>query len=186
MQRIQVGDIIQHHKLMTAESKPLSLPDDRHLTHLQFRRFAGCPFCSVHIGALLRRHEDIAAAGIREVVVFRATAAELQRHHAGTPFAVIADPEDRLYAEYAVGSSWGAILHARTLMMAVPSVLRMLPRLPGLPPWGKGVFGLPADFLIARDGQVVALKYGRHADDQWSVDELLAEAAMCAADGVGV
>jgi hypothetical protein len=32
---------------------------------------------------------------------------------------------------------------------------------------------MPADFLIATDGAVVARKYGEHADDQWSVDELL-------------
>jgi hypothetical protein len=32
---------------------------------------------------------------------------------------------------------------------------------------------MPADFLIASDGAVVARKYGKHADDQWSVDELL-------------
>jgi hypothetical protein len=36
-----------------------------------------------------------------------------------------------------------------------------------------GSLGLPADFLIASDGRVLALKYGRHADDQWSIDELL-------------
>jgi hypothetical protein len=33
--------------------------------------------------------------------------------------------------------------------------------------------GMPADFLIGPDGAVVARKYGGHADDQWSVDELL-------------
>jgi hypothetical protein len=33
--------------------------------------------------------------------------------------------------------------------------------------------GLPADFLIDPDGSVVAVHYGRHADDQWSVDQLL-------------
>jgi hypothetical protein len=32
---------------------------------------------------------------------------------------------------------------------------------------------LPADFLISRDGRVLARKYGAHAYDQWSVDELL-------------
>jgi hypothetical protein len=32
---------------------------------------------------------------------------------------------------------------------------------------------MPADFLIARDGRVIASKYGNHAYDQWSVDELL-------------
>jgi hypothetical protein len=35
------------------------------------------------------------------------------------------------------------------------------------------VLGLPADFLIDPAGRVVALRYGRHANDQWSVDELV-------------
>lgn len=33
--------------------------------------------------------------------------------------------------------------------------------------------GKPADFLIETDGTIRARKYGLHADDQWSVDELL-------------
>ena len=41
----------------------------------------------------------------------------------------------------------------------------------------SGHFGLPAEFLIAADGRVVASKYRTHAYDQWSADELLAEAA---------
>lgn len=32
---------------------------------------------------------------------------------------------------------------------------------------------VPADFLIDKNGKIVALKYGKHADDQWSVDKLL-------------
>ena len=39
-----------------------------------------------------------------------------------------------------------------------------------------GPFGLPADFLIAPDGRVAAVKYGEHAYDQWTVDELLGHA----------
>ncbi|MEV7802206.1 hypothetical protein AB0O28_04580 [Microbispora sp. NPDC088329] len=33
------------------------------------------------------------------------------------------------------------------------------------------------DFLIAPDGTVLAVHPGRHADDQWSMDDLLALAA---------
>lgn len=112
----------------------------------------------------------------REVVVFCSTTAALQRHHGHVPFAVIADSQDKLYAGFGVGSGRRALLHPRALLMALPSVIRMLPKLPGMPPWGKGALGLPADFLIATDGQIVACQYGSHADDQWSVDELLARA----------
>jgi hypothetical protein len=36
-----------------------------------------------------------------------------------------------------------------------------------------GPLGLPADFLIAPSVRINAVKYGKHAYDQWSVDELL-------------
>jgi hypothetical protein len=62
------------------------------------------------------------------------------------------------------------------LLLALPNVLRLLPGLPGLPSSGESALGLPADFLIATDGRVRACKYGEHADDQWSVDELLEHA----------
>ena len=37
----------------------------------------------------------------------------------------------------------------------------------------NGNLSLPADLLITADGSVAAVKYGVHAYDQWSVDELL-------------
>ena len=37
-----------------------------------------------------------------------------------------------------------------------------------------GPLGLPGDFLIAPSGLIIAVKYGTHAYDQWSVDELIA------------
>ena len=49
MKKIQVGKIIGKNTLVTAESKPVPIPDAKNLIHLQFRRFAGCPFCSVHL-----------------------------------------------------------------------------------------------------------------------------------------
>lgn len=174
MPKIHVGTVLGKSTFVTVESKPVPIPDSKSLVHLQFRRFAGCPYCSVHLRSIVRRHDEILAAGIREVIVFRSTAAALQRHHADTPFAIIPDPGDKLYKKFGVGSGLRALLNPRALLMALPNVLRMLPRLPGMPPSAKSALGLPADFLIASDGRVVACQYGAHADDQWSVDELLA------------
>jgi hypothetical protein len=47
---------------------------------------------------------------------------------------------------------------------------------------GQTVLGLPADFLIGPDGRVRAVKYGRHAGDQWSVDDLLRVARQVGVD----
>ncbi len=76
-----------------------------------------------------------------------------------------------------------ALLHPRALAAAVRGVAHDLgPALRGRQPWPSlrpagGRLGLPADFLIGPDGTVLASKHGRHADDHWSVDEVLTLAA---------
>jgi hypothetical protein len=155
------------------------MPDPDRLVHLQFRRFAGCPVCNLHLRSFVRRHEEIEAAGIREVVVFHSPADELRQHTADLPFAVVADPDKRLYVEFGVESApralldprvWGPIV--RAVLRSSWAILRGRERGPASRPHG-GRFGLPADFLIAPDGSVLAAKYGEHAYDQWEVGELL-------------
>ncbi len=174
MKKIHIGQLIGKREFVGVDSGQVQVPDPARLVHLQFRRFAGCPFCSMHLGSVMRRHDEIAAAGIREVVVFRSTPEEIQRHQVKPPFAVVADPQEKLFAEFGVASGLRAVLNPRVWGTAVRSVIRMFPKLPVIPPKGHGMLGLPADFLIATDGRVLACKYGIHAYDQWSVDELLA------------
>ena len=45
---------------------------------------------------------------------------------------------------------------------------------------GDTMLGLPADFLIGPDGTIHAAHYGRHANDQWSLDDLLERAQRAA------
>ena len=151
------------------------------LVHLQFRRFAGCPVCNLHLRSFTRRHRELEMAGVREVVLFHSPADELRPHTADLPFAIITDPDKRLYAEFGVASSPRALLDPRAwlpilraIAFAVTGILTGTVRPPAANPRG-GRLGLPADFLIAPDGRVVACKYGAHADDQWSVDEVLAQ-----------
>jgi hypothetical protein len=81
--------------------------------HLQFRRYAGCPFCNLHLRSIVQRHQELVAAGIREVVVFQSSSAELLAQQGDAPFAVIADPTRRLYAQFGVVSSPRAVLDPR-------------------------------------------------------------------------
>ncbi|MEO3923652.1 peroxiredoxin-like family protein [Micromonosporaceae bacterium B7E4] len=161
----------------------LPVPDPDRLVHLQFRRFAGCPVCNLHLRSIVVRHGEIEAAGVREVVVFHSPADELAEHVADLPFAVIADPDKRLYAEFGVESARRALFDPRAWLPILRAVLRSTwaivrrrERPPATVPHG-GRFGLPADFLIAPDGRVLASRYGEHVYDQWSVDELLELAA---------
>ena len=169
--RIEVGAVLPDRKLRTISGDVCSVPDPDRLVHLQFRRFAGCPFCNLHLRSIAARHDEIVAAGIREIAVFHSSAAELLAHQDTVPFAVVADPDKQLYREFGVESSARAVLHPRAIAPAIRGVLHKR-RVWSLNLDG-GPFGLPADFLIANDGRVVARKYGELAYDQWSVDELL-------------
>jgi hypothetical protein len=166
--------------LTSIAGERLEIPDATRLVHLQFRRFAGCPVCNLHLKSFARRHDELVAAGIREIAVFHSDADALRKYEGDLPFAVVADPDKKLYVAYGVESSPRALLDPRAwgpLVRAIAytfgAVLRGTWSAPPLRPQ-HGRLGLPADFLIARDGRVLASKHGEHLDDQWSVDELLA------------
>nr|WP_106434086.1 peroxiredoxin-like family protein [Streptomyces sp. e14] len=185
--RLEPGSTVETRSLTSVLGERVAVPDPERLVHLQFRRFAGCPVCNLHLRSVVRRHGEIEAAGVREVVVFHSPAEELAPHTADLPFAVVADPAKRLYAEFGVERSPRALLSPRVwgpIAWAVLSgawqVARGRERLPSRSPHG-GRLGLPADFLVAPDGRVLAVRYGEHAYDQWPVDELLDLAARSAA-----
>jgi hypothetical protein len=166
--------------LVTVSGGRVRVPDPDRLVHLQFRRFAGCPVCNLHLRSIVTRLADIEAAGIREVVVFHSGADELRTYTADLPLDVVADPGRALYREFGVESAPRALLDPRgwpTIVRAVAQELQAVlrrerPAPPTRPEGGR--LGLPADFMIAPDGRVLADKYGAHLDDQWSVEELLA------------
>ena len=104
----------------------------------------------------------------------------------GLPIAVVADPDKLLYAEFGVESAPRALLDprawlpiGRAVLRSAVAIVRRRERPPAASPHG-GRTGLPADFLIARDGGSSPAKYGEHVYDQWSVDEILALAARYA------
>lgn len=179
--KVRPGDTIQIRDLVTVDGDAVAVPDPGRLTHLQFRRFAGCPICSVHLQSVAARHGEITAAGIHEVVVFHSTPHELRFYTTDLPLDVVADPDKQLYKKFGLETSLRAVLHPRAL---APVLKAMLPRAGGPRPSAGvpahptgGRLGLPADILIDQGGRVLACKYGTHGYDQWSVDELLQFAA---------
>lgn len=180
--RLVQGAIVPRRVLESIAGEQVRIPDPSELVHLQFRRFAGCPVCDLHLREVVRRHAEIVGAGVREVVVFHSTVAESLEYESHLPFAVIADPEKRLYREFGVEAAARALLDPRAWPIIARGIAQSLARLvrrggpiPPLIP-GGGSLGLPADFLIEPDGKLIAAKYGGHAGDHWSVDELLAVA----------
>jgi peroxiredoxin len=168
---IAPGQVLAEQKLTTVTGDVVPIPDAERLVHLQFRRFAGCPICNLHLRSIIERHAEIASAGIREVAVFHSSETELRAHHESVPFALVADPDKQLYRQFGVESAPRALLAPGAWLPALRGILHKRR------PWGLdlhgGPLGLPAEFLVAPDGRVRACKYGTHAYDQWTVEELL-------------
>jgi len=178
--RLAPGDRIDPRTLTTIAGAQVPVPDEACFVHLQFRRFAGCPVCNLHLRSMARYLAELEAANIREVVVFHSTVDALRPHAAELPFAVVADPGKHLYREFGVESSPRALLDPRawwTILRSVAAsavgVVRGRHPLPPLRPEG-GNLGLPADILVGPDGRVVAVHYGAHAGDHWEAGDLLA------------
>ena len=173
---LSVGDRFPRLELAGAIGGVVAIPPAHGYVHLQLRRFAGCMVCNVHLRQVVQRLPEIQAAGVTEVIVFHSTRQEVLRHEGELPLVVVADPQRDLYRRFGVERSTMALLRAwRTLPRAVAGAAVTAVRTRQLPPLSPtgGELGRPADILIATTGRVVAVKYGTHAADQWSVDELL-------------
>jgi peroxiredoxin len=172
-EKLKAGQTVPVFSLTDIHSKPVRIPEPQgKVTHLQFRRFAGCPICNLHLQSFVQRIAEVERAGIREIVVFHSTDQQLQPYQGNFPFQVIGDPTKSLYKKFGVGSSLASVLNPGSWGASVKGMLsKDKPRI-NFPPKG-GPLGLPADFLITADGRLIAAHYGKHADDQWTVDEVL-------------
>src|SRR5262249_30612536 len=142
------------------------------VTHLQFRRFAGCPVCNVHLQTFVKRYSEFEKTGAREVTVFHSPREEFKPYQRHYPFEVICDPKKDLYHKFGVRSSIKSLFSLSTWKAAFQG-MRLAGQPMYVPPPEGGRLGLPADFLIAPNGQLIAVHYGQHAFDQWTVDEVL-------------
>jgi hypothetical protein len=113
-----------------------------------------------------------------QTVAFFHSPADLMRPYQGDlPFPTVPDPDRRYYRQLGVERSLLAVAHPQVVW----SALRGLVGAPSNPfAGGTEQTGLPADFLVDPQGVIAGVHYGAHADDQWSIDEVL---AIVAADG---
>jgi len=175
---LAVGEQAPVTSFMSIANGAIRAQDDDRPLHLQFRRFAGCPICHLHLHSFLRRASELDPY-VREVVFFHSSVEELRPHLAHLPPVTIADPDKRIYRAFGVEAGRRALLHPKAILAALLSsavasyrIVQGRQALPARLPQG-GRFGLPADFLVSRAGRILACHYGLHADDQWSVDDVL-------------
>lgn len=169
MKKIRPGEVWPIEEMNAVGRGVVRVPAATRWTHVQFRRFAGCPICNLHLREFVRRKAELDQFGVTEVILFASTPTALEEHAARVPFAMVADSAREHYRLAGVERSGWAVMHPKAWWAAVRGLVRFGARLPGRV---ADVNATPADFLIDVEGVVRACKYGRHADDQWSFDEL--------------
>ena len=81
-------------------------------THVQFRRFAGCPICHLHLREYQRRIHEI-RRHVQEVVFFHSGADELAGHSWDSGLAMVADPDKNHYRAFGVEEGARALADPR-------------------------------------------------------------------------
>ena len=168
--RKAIGDVIPKTEWSNIHDGSVLIPQQNAFIHLQFRRFAGCPVCNLHLQSFFKRAEELKANNVHEVVVFHASQKDMLASVVDVPFDLIADPSRKLYKDFGVDTSWKALLNLGVIQKALKGIRKFGMRVPQSL---EAELGVPADFLINQSGTIVALKYGAHADDQWSVEEVI-------------
>ena len=181
MRQIKPGDFLAPCVLESVQGTEVPIPPPAQIMlHIQFRRFAGCPICNLHLQSFIQRHHELVNNQIQEVVVFHSPKSAMLKHQLSAPFPFVADPGKKLYKAFGVKSSIMSVLNPKAWPAAVKGLITQGP---GFPSRGESALGLPADFLIDSAGMVIAAHYGKHASDQLEFNELLEQvrkAKQCA------
>ncbi len=133
---------------------------------LSFFRTAACPLCSLRLWYYTTKASDWASRGVQTLAIFESTD-EVTAHYCKNivpQFPLIPDPSAFIFRQYGVTQS--ALGAAIGLWRDLEnfSILRRL-RLSVVPFVGKGMFRMPADFLIAPDFTIAHAHYGHDAGD---------------------
>jgi hypothetical protein len=163
------GERLSPHQFETLAHGRVTIPAST-ITHLQFRRFAGCPVCNLHLRSFARATKELAASGIQTIAFFHSSAELMRPYQGELPFPVVPDPERRWYAEFGVERARFAVAHPKVVWSALKG-LALAPSNPFA--GGSDQSGLPADILVDTSGTILAVHYGAHADDQWTVEQVM-------------
>lgn len=170
MKKLERNATLHRHHFVDINRQNINVPEIGRWTHLQFRRYSGCAMCNLHIQEIIQRRADINAASIQEVIFFQSSEEDLQAQFPDRYFAIIADANGHYYRQFGVQTSVMSVLNPKSWIPAFTGLFKFGIKLPKK---GESPLGLPADFLIDEEGKIVAMSYGKHAYDQWSVDHLL-------------
>lgn len=155
---------------------PVALDDkEGGITLLSFFRNATCAICNLRVHHLIERYPEYQQRGLRIVAIFESPRERLLASVAqqDAPFPIIADPAAELYNLYGVESS-AAKVAATMQMPETPAVIQQAAAhgFALTPEEGSNFDRMPADFLLAYDGRVIAAHYANYVMDHMPLAQI--------------
>src|SRR5215831_2728534 len=135
---------------------------------LKFYRFATCPVCNLHLHRFIKDYAQLEALGLTTVVLFHSPAAKVEEsHREATPFALVPDPDKRIFRAFGVEIGWAGMFSPTVMRDYMRALAAGFP--PGMLTSDGGVTGNPADFIVDADGRIAFAHYGKHYADSLDV-----------------
>ena len=108
MTKLAMGDIVPVTTFTTFKGETVSLVDVKMpLIHIQFRCYAGCPICNLHLCSIIKCKDKLTMLSVSEIVFFHSTPEELKEHTSYLPFPCVANLMKEFYKMFGMEEGSG-------------------------------------------------------------------------------
>ncbi len=180
----QTGDNVPDFNTVDIHGNTISAQTMRGRTWLlSFLRFSTCALCNLRVHQLIERYPSFHQRGLEVAAVFESSPANVRANvdKQRVPFALVGDPEARLYDLLGVETSEAKVQASAKDETLGPKIAAAAAiGYPLTKEEGSNFFRMPADFLIGPDGRFLAAFYSQAIGSHLPFDTI--EAVLLAQD----
>lgn len=144
---------------------------------LGFMRYAGCPVCNFRANELQQNITQINAAGYQLILIYESETETLRQYMQDVdniPYTIIADPKRELFKKFGVEPSFIKTLGSAFNGKVLSNRKNGSQLFDGNKQKRDGkIAGIPADFLIDRNGKITTAYYGVNIGDHLPLNVII-------------
>jgi len=171
--KLKPGDVAPSFQVTDVHGETHSMHGNRcRPTLLSFYRHAGCPPCNLRVHELMLASEKLDQYNVQILSVFESTPEHIRKDlaHGDVPFPILPDRERHLYRKYAVNTSLSGFLSS--FLLRLQYSMKAIFKYGYFPRFAEATTMMPADFLVAPDGRLKLVHYGKDLGDYLAFDTL--------------